>query len=158
MNVLPAPASMNTPRTIWHRRYISHQPAPTILVFEEFLQMSKGPIASTSQSCVIARPAFCLPWQFCFKVITSFFNPGPAWLFLYIVLRPSLFFSWWYFRWISYGVRTIYVTVYKIVITVRERYFILGVATSMGTKPTLISIPTCNISYTTSTYAYTIIV
>jgi hypothetical protein len=136
------------------------------------------------------RALFFRAWQSCFKKITSclagrrawqscnvpcngtIFNSEPACLFSYIVLYPWLFFNWIYFRWVRYSVRTIYITVFKVVITVGERYFMLGAATSMGTKPSsrgfwtgfynlippLISACTCNISYTSTTYAYTIIV
>ena len=102
----------------------------------------------------------------------TIFNPEPMWLFSYIVLYMPLFFYWLYYRWIHYSVRTIYITVYKVVITVGERRFILGIRTLLGGNTNspgfwtgfnnliapVISIPTSNISYTSTTYAYTIIV
>src|SRR5208283_2851808 len=43
----------------------------------------------------------------------TIFNSGSECFFLYIVLCPSLFFEWIFFRWIRHFIRTIYVTVFK---------------------------------------------
>ena len=145
-----------------------------------------------SASICPMRRLFCRAWQFCFKGITwcfyawyhcwsllentpcngTIFNPEPMWLFLYIVLCPWLFFNWLYYRWTHHAVRTIYITVYKVVITAGERHFMLGIRTLLGGNTNspgfwtgfnnliapVISACTYNISYTSTTYAYTIIV
>jgi predicted Rossmann-fold nucleotide-binding protein len=138
------------------------------------------------------RALYCRAWQFCFKEITwcfyawyycwsllentpcngIIFNPEQAYLFLYIVLCSPLFLDWWYFRWVHHSIRTIYVTIFKVVITAGERHFMLGIRTLLGGNTNspgfwtgfnnliapVISACTYNISYTSTTYAYTIIV
>ena len=149
-------------RIIRYKLYRLHWPTPAIFVFRAPRQMF-------------------LFWRYCFKMITSLtgkiplnntiFNPELGCFFPYIALCTPLSFDWWYFRWVHFSVRTIYITIFKVIITVGERHFILGIKTSLGGNcnkhgfwtgfynliAPIISICTCNISYETSTYAYTII-
>jgi hypothetical protein len=92
--------------------------------------------------------------------------------FLNTILSTLIFYNWIYFRLLYVTIREIFVTVLKVVITVSERQIVLDAATSMGTEPgsrgywtgffnlipRFINIFTCNISYTSTTYEYTMIV
>ena len=157
MNVLPVPASMNTPRTIRHRLVVRPFEAPR--------QVSLWAL-------------FFEAWPCCFFGVSSLenaprndiiFYEAPAFLFLYEILGFPLFFEWIFGKWAFHATRTIYITVIKIVITVRERQIMLGAESSMGMDhnsrgfwsgfnnliPRLVTVCTCDISYTSTTYAYT---
>ena len=97
-------------------------------------------------------------------------SPADMSLFLYIGPCPLLFFIWPYYRWVRHSIRIIYVTIIRPIIPLVKRQFMLWAQTSMGTKPDghgfwsgfdnlippLMSVFTYHISYTSTTYAYTI--
>jgi uncharacterized membrane protein YidH (DUF202 family) len=127
------------------------------------------------------------PWvgQVCNDTINGFLSAGSLFLFnaglwygsfLLFTDNAALclwqFYYWRYFWWPRHSIRVIYVTIMKPVITLTERNFMLWARTSMGTKPDghgfwtgfdnlvppLMTAFNCDISYTSTTYAYVIIV
>jgi len=98
-------------------------------------------------------------------------NVGPTTgtaIFLSTIVKPLSVFEWPITRWWLYSVRVVYVTIIRPVITVVERQFVLWIKTSMGVPlggkgfwtgfnnlvPPIITVFTCSISYTSTTYAY----